>query len=222
MAARSLWPPQKTDVSHETVGFGAAAATGGWVDMLTLNPINANQIGQVASFSFQINLGGTLAGQGAADSWNSLARFGVTPHLNDAAFVPGPQANIAIQGQGQQGFRYNETVNQFVTFTTPITLGTPFELGVFARAFAGVASTGPVTVPSEATVDFTNTVTWGGISALMLNGSSVPCSLVSASGINWTQAFSAPVPEPAGVWLWAAGLALLGARRLRAGAAPLR
>ncbi len=197
---------------HDTVGFAAAAATGGWVDNLTLNPVNVSLIGQIASFSFTIDVGGTLAGQVTTDSFNSLARFGVKPYLNDASFAPGPESEFSVQGQGQLGFPYNETVNQIVTFTTDITLGTAFELGVFARALVGVASTGPVTVPSEATVDFSNTITWAGISAVSVGGIAVPYTLTSASGIDWTQPFAAAVPEPTSVLLWATGLALFGVR----------
>ena len=202
--------------SHEATGFSAAAATGGWVDVMALNPLNAALIGQTASFSFQMALSGTLAGQGVADSWNSSAQFGVRPYLNDAMFVAGPGDSFSVSGQGQFGFRYNQTVNQVATFTTNITLGTPFELGVFARALAGIASLGPVAILSESSVDFSNTVTWAGISALTLNGNAVPYTLNSVSGIDWTQPFTPAVPEPGSAWLWAAGLAWIGGRRLAA------
>jgi len=202
---------------QDSGAFVQATATGGWVDTLTLNPVNPAQFGQIASFSFLIDVGGTLAGQGATDSYNSLARFGITPYLDDANFVPGPEAQFAIQGQGQMGFPYNETVNQLVTFTTNVTLGTPFELGVFARALAGNASFGSVSAFSEATVDFSNTITWAGISALTLNGNAVAYTLTSASGIDWTQAYAAPVPEPATWALWAGALLSMGALRWRQG-----
>jgi hypothetical protein len=194
--------------------YPVAEATGGWVDMLTLHPLNPAQIGQSASFSFVIDVGGTLAGQGINDSFNSLARFGIAPYINDASFAAGPASSFSVQGQGQMGFRYNQTVDQLVTFTTLVTLGTPFELGVFARAAAGNASYGSLAVFSEATVDFMNTITWAGISALTLNGNPVPYTLTSASGIDWTQPY-APVPEPTTWALWAAGLLVVAVRRGR-------
>jgi hypothetical protein len=199
---------------QDSGAFPVAEATGGWVDMLTLHPLNPAQIGQSASFSFVIDVGGTLAGQGVNDSFNSGAGFGIQPYLNDLAFAPGPASSYWVSGQGQMGFRYNQTVDQLVTFTTLVTLGTPFELGVFARASAGNASFGSVTAFSEATVDFMNTVTWAGISALTLNGNPVPYTLASASGIDWTQPY-APVPEPTTWALWAAGLLAVAVRRGR-------
>lgn len=192
-----------------------AVATGGWVDMLTLNPVDPAQIGQEASFSFVIDVGGTMSGQGTNHSYNSLVRFGLRPCKNDAFFAPGPESCCLVQGQGQQGFPCNHTVNQLVTLTTTVTLGTTLELGVFARAWAGNASWGSVQSFSGATADFSNTITWAGISALTLNGNAVPYTLASASGTDWTQPYVAAVPEPT---TWPCGPAAWRAWRRRASA----
>ena len=90
--------------------------------MLTFNPADPAQIGQEASFSFVIDVGGTMSGQGANHSYNSLVRFGLRPYKNDAFFAPGPESDFFVQGQGQQGFPYDHTVNQLVTLTTTVTL----------------------------------------------------------------------------------------------------
>jgi len=200
---------------QDSGAFPLAVATGGWVDMLTFNPADPAQIGQEASFSFVIDVGGTMSGQGANHSYNSLVRFGLRPYKNDAFFAPGPESDFFVQGQGQQGFPYDHTVNQLVTLTTTVTLGTAFELGVFARAWAGNASYGSVQAFSEATADFSNTITWAGISALTLNGNAVPYTLASASGIDWTQPYVAAVPEPTTWALWACGLVGVAWRRRR-------
>lgn len=200
-------------------GFAAAVASGGWVDMLTLNPRNAADIGKTASFTFALNVEGLLAGQGAVHSFNSLARFGVKPYINDASLPPGPASEFALQGQGQIGFPYNAAVNQLTLFTGNITLGTPFELGVFARAWAGNASSGPLFVFSEATADFSSAITWAGISSLTLGGAPVAYTLSSASGIDWIQPFASTVPEPATWALWTGGLLGMGALRRRRRAA---
>ena len=47
-------------------------------------------VAQTASFSFVIDVGGTMAGQGVTDSFSSLVRFGVKPYNDDAPFAPGP------------------------------------------------------------------------------------------------------------------------------------
>ncbi len=188
--------------------FALAEATGGWVDNLTLNAVNPAQTGQTATFSFKMNFDGTLSGQGVVDSFNSLAKYGIQAYINDAAlFQP---TSFEIQGQGQQGFRYDRTVNQSVIFSTNVTLGTAFEFGMFARVIAGNASTSLDSLFSEATVDFSNTISWGGITGVKVGGVDVDYTLGSASGIDWRQPFATAVPEPEAYALLLAGLGLLG------------
>ena len=198
-------------------GFAQAEATGGWVDMLTLTPLNAADIGKSAQLNFAIQADGTLAGQLGSDfSWNSGAGLGIKPYVNDGSLPAGPGAEFFVGGQGQNNFPYNQTVNQQVGFSATITLGTPFELGVFARAIAGNASSGGVYQFNDATVDFSNTLSWAGITALTLGGNAAPYTLSSASGIDWTQPYTAAVPEPRAWALWAIGLLATAALRRRA------
>jgi hypothetical protein len=197
--------------SNGTAGYSQAAATGGWVDMLTLTPANPADIGKTASLTFAIDMGGTLQ---AVPSGNGFAAFGVQPYINDTAFVGNQR--FQVSGQGQYNFPYDQTVDQITTFTTDITLGTAFELGVFARAWAGTASYSPGSdFISGGTVDFMNTVSWAGISAVTLDGNAVAYTLASASGIDWTQPYAAPVPEPATYALFAGGLLGIGVLRRR-------
>lgn len=203
--------------ARNDAGIAQAEATAGWVDRLTLNPVNPAFIGQTALLSFEMDVSGTLSGQGAVDSFNSGAQISIRPYLNGLAFAPGPMSSFTVGGQGQWGSPYNQTVNQVVTFATAVTLGTPFTLGVFDRVIAGNASHtfGAPFAFSEATVDFSHTITWTGISALTLNGSPLSYTLESASGIDWTRPYAAAVPEPATWVLMAAGLLGLAARRSR-------
>jgi len=195
-------------------GFAQAEATGGWVDTLTLTPLNPADIGQTASLTFAMHVEGTLAGQDSTSfSFNSGAGLGIKPYVNGASLPPGPGADFTVGGQGQWNFPYNQTLDQTVLFSANVTLGTPFELGIFARALAGNASSGAVYTFNDATADFSNTLSWAGITALTLNGNPVAYTLASASGIDWTQPFAAPVPEPATWALWAGGL--LGVCALR-------
>jgi hypothetical protein len=195
-------------------GFAQAEATGGWVDTLTLNPLNASDLGKVASFTFAMHVEGTLAGQaGGVDSFNSFAGLGIKPYIDGASLPPG--SDFIAAGQGQWGFPYNQSVNQTVLFTGNVTLGTPFDLGIFARASAGNASSGPIYSFNDSTADFANTLTWAGISSLTLDGNAVAYTLGSASGIDWTQAYTAAVPEPQTWALWTMGLLAVRALRRR-------
>lgn len=191
--------------ANNSAGFAQAEATGGWTDMITLTPLNAADLGKSVTLSFGVAVSGTLQG---IPSGNGYAQFGLTPYLNDMA-VPGQQ--FSVQGQGQFGFPYDQSLNQTVSFNVNVILGTPFELSLFARANVGVAGAGPDWF-SESTVDFGNTISWAGISGVSLAGSPVGYNLSSASGIDWQQAY-APVPEPAEWLLMGAGLALLAGRR---------
>ncbi len=207
---------QAYSLATPAAGFAQAEATGGFMDVLTVNPINASAIGETASFSFLMHAQGTLAGQGINFSFNSGAGLGIKPYINNASLQPdGPATSFNVSGQGQNNFPYNQTVNQDVLFTGNIVLGTSFELGVFARAIAGNASSGSVFQFNEATVNFSSGITWQGISAVTLGGNAVAYTLDSASGIDWTQPFAAAVPEPQAWALFAIGLVGLMAMRGR-------
>lgn len=203
-------------------GFAQAEATGGWTDILTLMPANPADIGKTASLSFALQVEGTLAGQQGSDfSFNSIASLGLKPYVDDAGLPAGPGAEFVVGGQGQYGFPYNRTVDQLVGFSANVTLGTAFELGIFARALAGNASAGYVYEANDATVDFLNTLSWAGISSLTIDGTPIAYTLSSASGIDWTQPYAAPVPEPQAWALWVAGLLTAAMLRRRARPDPV-
>jgi len=197
-------------------GFAQAEATGGWMDVLTVTPLNAADIGKTAAFSFGMHVAGTLAGQLPGEySFNSGAGLGIKPYIDGASLPPGPLSEYVVSGQGQYLYPYNQTVDQVVLFSGNITLGTPFALGVFARALAGNSSSGSVYTYNDATVDFSNTITWAGISGVTLGGAAVAYTLGSASGIDWSVPYAAAVPEPQAWLLMAAGLAGIAVARLR-------
>lgn len=195
--------------------FPVSVVTGGWVDSLLFNSPGLS--GQSGVMSFGMHVDGTLE---ALAGFNSLAAFGLRPYKDDQFINTVPSA-LNVQGQGQIGFPYNETVDTIVTFNIPFTFGTEFELGIFANAIARTASQAGVDFINTATVDFSNTITWNGISAVTLNGQAVDYDLTSASGVDWRTARVTPIPEPETYAMLLAGLGLLGfvARRRRRNAA---
>lgn len=193
--------------ANASAGFAAAESTAGWTDTWTLNPANASQIGQNAVLTFSVHLDGVLDG---LPTGNSYTRIGSQVWLNNAA-VGGK--NFRVQGQGQGGFPFHQVVDQDVSFSVTVKLGTPFELGIFSRASAGTAGAGPNWF-SEATSDFASTLTWQGVSGVTLGGNAINYTLSSESGIDWTQPF-APVPEPSTWLLFGGGLLALVLRRRR-------
>lgn len=191
--------------ANNSAGFAAAESTAGWTDTWTLMPANPAQVGQSAVVSFTVHLDGVLEG---LPTGNSYTRIGTVVWLNNA---PGPY--FRAQGQGQGGFPFNQVIDQDLSFSVTVTLGTPFELGIFSRASAGVAGAGPNWF-SEATSDFASTLTWQGISGVSVAGNAIAYTLSSQSGVDWTVAY-APVPEPSVALLLGGGLLALALRRRR-------
>jgi hypothetical protein len=191
--------------ANASAGFAAAESTAGWTDTWTLVPANAAQIGQNAVVSFSVHLDGVLDG---LPTGNSYTRIGSQVWLNNA---PVAGQSFRAQGQGQGGFPFHQEIAQDINFSVTVTLGTPFELGIFSRASAGTAGAGPDWF-SEATSDFASTLTWQGISGVTVAGSAIGYTLSSQSGTDWTVAY-APVPEPSMALLLGGGLLALALRR---------
>lgn len=205
-----------TFFADNSYGFAQAESTAGWVDLITLIPVNPADLGSTAVLTFGLHVEGIVQG---LPMGNSGVGIGVRPYVDDAPLPVQPE--FSVNGQGQFGFPFDAVVDTIALFSVEVTLGTEFELGVFSRAVAGIAGAGgvPGTIFSSATADFANTITWAGISSLTVNGVPVGYQANSASGIDWTRPFGTPsdstVPESGSLMLTAAGLAVLAFRRRR-------
>jgi hypothetical protein len=189
--------------SNSQFGFTLAAVNAGWNDMLVVTPQDPAQNGQSALFSFDLHVSGELEAQPTGNSGTEL-RIAAYRDNGQNGF-----AQWSVGGQGQGNFPYQQIVDTVVTLDLPVTLGQPWQFGLYARAVAGSASFGPNWI-SEANNDFLSTITWQGINGVTVGGQPIAFSVSSQSGIDWTRSF-APIPEPATWAMLALGLAGIAA-----------
>ncbi len=183
--------------------FAGSSANGGWTETFVISsPANT---GQPGIMQFTMHVQGTLAATGFAGS----SSFTVTGYkdasqlMANSYFSPG---GSDLQGTDRQYGHWaiatygnpptdGKTVNDTVTFAVPFTYGTPFKLGIYAAARAGMRSSSGVAGNSTADSDFSNGLTWGGITNVYLAG--VPTadySITSGTGINWGGPVGPPNP----------------------------
>jgi hypothetical protein len=197
--------------------FAAADANGGWKDTFTITAPGLT--GQSGFMQFTLNVTGSLAASGFA----GLASFGVTGYKDNNQLMSNSLANPGnsdLIGTDRQYGNWvassapdtSKNVNGVITMAVPFTYGTPFTLGIYARAHAGMRSSSGVPGNSQATVAFQNTLVWGGISNMYFGGTTnttTNYSIDAASGVDWRGV----VPSPAVASLM--GMAGLVATRRR-------
>ncbi|MCE7973554.1 MAG: hypothetical protein DYG92_04400 [Leptolyngbya sp. PLA1] len=198
--------------------FAEANANGGWKDSFLITAPGQN--GQTGYMQFTLNVTGFLsaAGFAGAASFTTTAYKDTTQLLANALFSPGnsdPLSSDRQYGHWSVSSAPNNSknVSGVITMAVPFTYGTPFNLGIYANAEAGMRSSSGVSGNSQASVQFQNSLYWGGISGMYLGGTTNTISdyqIVSGSGIDWRGA----IPSPATAMLLAAH-ALVAARRRR-------
>lgn len=198
--------------------FAAADANGGWKDTFTIS--SPGLTGQSGFMQFTLNITGSLAASGFA----GLASFGVTAYKDNIQLAANPLANPGNSDLISTDRQYgnwvassapdvSKNVNDVITMAVPFTYGTPFTLGIYARAHAGMRSSSGVPGNSQASVQFQNTLVWGGISNMFVGGTGTTTNdytVAAASGVDWRGV----VPSPAAASLLGMG-ALLASRRRR-------
>lgn len=203
--------------------FAIAASNGGFEDRLTLN-LPGRQ-GETVYMLVSMAATGTVSAAGPGGA----SQVQVTAYKDTSELVSGSpgydRGNSDLFTTDRQrvawgassGPEVSRIIDGHWTFSVPVVVGTPFELGIYARAQSGQRSFSSSSAISTTALDFSHSVLVQGISGVLVDGNLVSAGYTvdAASGLDWTNAL--PVPEPGQAVLMLAGLLLLGARleRLR-------
>ncbi|MFO0874107.1 MAG: hypothetical protein U0575_09070 [Phycisphaerales bacterium] len=181
--------------------FPAGAADGGWKETFVIDAPGLT--GQPGHMQFTVDVAGSFFASGLTGS----AGFVVTIYKDNQLvqinplFDPGDSNIIGTSVQyGNWGVATygnppteSKIIADTATFAVPITFGTPFTLAVCARATAGMRSSGGFDGISTAQVDFSEGLTWGGISGVYLGLAPIQeYTVTGSSGVDW----SGPVASP--------------------------
>ena len=219
---------ESSNTASSNVQFPGATAQGGWNDQYkictvsTCNPVSGDWV-------VPIWVDGTITTTGPSgwgQMWvaaymngdNLIAGDSVFNSLNtrDNGDILTSFTAQAVAFGADRGGSY--TVGRMVYFAVPVTLGTPFEFGVFMQAEASEAAFGynPTTPGDNVNVQFQNTLLWGGPGYFLPTGSTTPEAVTvtnTASGFDYNQSY---IPEPGTMLLMGVGVGLLSlVRRIR-------
>lgn len=159
-----------------------------------------------------------LAGSVSSFAGNPAKANGST-YLCVQTQVGGCQSNYAWGADSVSAGSQDGAYNLPLTWTIPFTFGTPLDLFVNMHSEADAFDTGNFAgTPFGVTVDFYNSATLSLAQILDSNGNLLPdARAVSTSGVDYLGlADSTPVPDqPATLWLFGTGLAVIAMRRLK-------
>jgi hypothetical protein len=187
-----------------STGFAASQATTSFSDRLTVLPANPLWAGEFGVLEWRMALSGAGDLQiTAVDGYGSVS---IDAFSQGAAPGTGRMLSTWFNAIGGPVQFDGDALPRDVVVRQGFVFGEPFDIGFQLNATAGAAG-------AYALADLMNTATWGGITAVRLNGAALGADefrLQSASGTDYRSAIT-PVPEP-GTWLlWILGALALGA-----------
>ncbi len=180
----------------------------GWVDTMIID-VPGQVVGTFALLNAVLVVSGELDTTGV----NVIARFRAIASSD----LGGPGAfQKFYQKQSFNQIQETLTVSDTLFFALPFLIGQPFQITVRGQATASTSSQtsgGLVGGTNFADVDFSSSVSWGGIQSVSVGGTPVPTFTATGtiSGINWAlpAQTAVAVPSPATLPLFGAGLVLL-------------
>jgi len=175
-------------------GFGNAGAHGGFKENFL---VAGGTPGTQAWMLVDVSVEGSMDAAGFAGS-TSLSLGAFKNDIELRAFEPfwdnGNSDPISTDRQratwGVSTSSINDVdsriIDDMITFSVPITLGTPFDFGIYGFAVAGKRSSSGVSGSSSANIDFGNTVVWTGAQVVDASGSPIAGATISGdSGFDW-------------------------------------
>ena len=171
--------------------FGGATA--GWNDELTITATDPANDGKAGRLLFHLLVDGSLD---AFDGFPSEAGVRVQHWVNGGPFG-NPYTDDYLELVSGFDASAHKSVNTELLIGVNFTFGTPFDLGVFATAYA-MALQGQVFTSAQCTSDFSNGLVWNGIYSVIRSSDSQPVgyTVSATSGLDYTQPVPLTVPEP--------------------------
>ncbi|MBX3388288.1 MAG: hypothetical protein KF691_02405 [Phycisphaeraceae bacterium] len=185
--------------------FPIGAVNGGWKETFTVN--HPAHTGQPGFFIFGVAASGFLEATGFTGNASVMVtaykddfQLAMNQHFNpgdsDLLSTDRQYGHWSVPTQGIPDI-YSKAFNDSVTMAVPITFGTPFTLGVYARALSGMGSSSGFPGISTGLVEGTK-VRWGGILNILAGSTPVIAgsAVVSATGKDWGPGTQPPDPCP--------------------------
>lgn len=182
-------------------GFGNAGAHGGFKENFV---VTGGTPGAQAWMLVDVSVHGTMDAAGfAGRALLTMGAFKDDQELrssepfwdNGASDAIGTDRQRAQWAIATASFNASDSrvVNDMITFSVPVTLGQPFNLGMYGFADAGKRSSSGVAGSSSASVNFGNGIACAGARVVDAGGAVIPGAVISGdSGVNWAAGVACP------------------------------